>query len=38
MKVVSLPVGMIGTNCYLTAAQNGDTAIIDPGAQPDQIK
>lgn len=37
MKVFSLPVGMIGTNCYLVAAENGAAAIIDPGAQPEKI-
>ena len=39
MKLDSLQVGMIGTNCYLLTDETADnaTAVIDPGGSADQI-
>lgn len=37
MKIYTLPVGAIGTNCYIYAADSGECMIIDPGAQPEKI-
>ena len=37
MKIAALTVGVIGTNCYLVSDEAGNTAIIDPGAQPEKI-
>ncbi len=37
MKVLSLPVGMIQTNCYLFEGENHVAAVIDPGAQGEKI-
>jgi glyoxylase-like metal-dependent hydrolase (beta-lactamase superfamily II) len=37
MNVTIIPVGMIGTNCYLLAAGDNSCAIIDPGANPGKI-
>ncbi len=32
MTVVTVPVGGLGTNCYLVSVGNGKAAVIDPGA------
>ncbi|MCL2055921.1 MAG: MBL fold metallo-hydrolase [Oscillospiraceae bacterium] len=37
MKIIHLAVGLLGTNCYIIAAENDSCVIIDPGAQPDKI-
>lgn len=37
MQVYHLTLGPIGTNCYLAADENGETAIIDPAANPARI-
>ena len=37
MNVTIVPVGMLGTNCYLLASAGKGCAIIDPGAQADKI-
>ena len=37
MKVSILSVGPIGTNCYLLYGEDGDCAVIDPGAGPEKI-
>ena len=39
MKLDSLQVGMIGTNCYLLTDETAGnaTAVIDPGGSADQI-
>lgn len=37
MKVTTIPVGMLGTNCYLLACDQKNCAVIDPGAQPEKI-
>lgn len=37
MKIAAVTVGVIGTNCYLVSDEAGNTAIIDPGAQPEKI-
>lgn len=37
MKLVTLPVGDLLTNCYLLAAQSGRAAVIDPGDDPERI-
>ena len=37
MNVTIIPVGMLGTNCYLLASRAGSCALIDPGAQPEKI-
>lgn len=31
MKILTIPVGMIGTNCYLLCSEAGNCAVIDPG-------
>jgi len=37
MNVTIIPVGMIGTNCYMLASQENSCVIIDPGAQPEKL-
>ena len=35
--LLTLPVGELGTNCFLISARDGETAVIDPGSQPELI-
>ena len=37
VTITTVPVGVLGTNCYLVASGAGSCAIIDPGAQPGKI-
>lgn len=37
MQIKILPVGMLGTNCYLISDEEKNCAIIDPGASPQKI-
>lgn len=37
MRIYTLQVGEIGTNCYLAASDAGNAAIVDPGAEPERI-
>ena len=37
MKIYTLPVGLIQTNCYLVQNGQNEAVLIDPGAQPDKI-
>lgn len=37
MKIRTLPTGMIQTNCILISRENGDTLVIDPGADADTL-
>lgn len=37
MNVTTIPVGMLGTNCYLLASAKNTCAIVDPGAQAAKI-
>lgn len=37
MNIIVMPVGMLGTNCYLLSSKDGSCAVIDPGAQPQKI-
>lgn len=37
MRVFSLPVGELATNCYLAADENGNAAVIDPGDGAQEI-
>lgn len=37
MTVTTMPVGMLGTNCYLIESEALGCAVVDPGAQPDKI-
>ena len=37
MRIYTLQVGEIGTNCYLVASDAGNAAIVDPGAEPERI-
>ncbi|MFV0498201.1 MAG: MBL fold metallo-hydrolase [Candidatus Fimivivens sp.] len=37
MKLLHTTLGPIQTNCYFAIAQNGETAIIDPGAHPARV-
>lgn len=37
MKITIIPVGILETNCYLLASEEGNCAVIDPGAQPEKI-
>ncbi len=38
MKIITLPVGELGTNCYIVTDENGAAAVIDPGADADAIR
>lgn len=38
MKIVTLPVGELGTNCYIVTDEHGAAAVIDPGADADAIR
>ena len=37
MTVKTLPVGPLGTNCYLLADEENHAAVIDPGGNGDRI-
>ncbi len=37
MTIQTLPLGAFQANCYLVSDENGVTALIDPGAQPEKI-
>ena len=37
MNILVMPVGMLGTNCYVLSSKAGSCAVIDPGAQPEKI-
>ncbi len=37
MNVITMPVGMLGANCYLLCSGQNNCAIIDPGAEPQRI-
>ncbi len=37
MNVTVIPVGFLGTNCYLLESASKECAIIDPGAQPAKL-
>ncbi len=37
MDILTLPLGPIGTNCFLVADANGNAAVIDPGGDADQV-
>ena len=37
MNIAILPVGFLGTNCYIASGDSGACAVIDPGAQPEKI-
>jgi glyoxylase-like metal-dependent hydrolase (beta-lactamase superfamily II) len=37
MIITTIPVGMLGTNCYLLESAEKGCAVIDPGAQPHKI-
>jgi len=37
MNIAIMPVGFLGTNCYVLSAASGACAVIDPGAQPEKI-
>ena len=37
MEILTLPLGPIGTNCYLVADAAGNAAVIDPGGDADQV-
>lgn len=37
MEIVTIPVGMLETNCYLVWDDPAQAVLIDPGAQPDKI-
>lgn len=38
MELLALAVGPVQANCYFLIADNRDTIIFDPGAEPDEIK
>lgn len=39
MTIETLPVGEMGTNCYLVRAdESADAVVIDPGAEPERIQ
>ena len=37
MNIANIPVGFLGTNCYIVSVDSGACAVIDPGAQPEKI-
>ena len=37
MKIKTLTVGPVETNCYLASDEDGVTAIVDPGGEPERI-
>ena len=37
MNVITMPVGMLGANCYLLCSDQNNCAVIDPGAEPQRI-
>ena len=37
MILHTIPVGSIGTNCYMIASEKGSCAVVDPGAQPAKL-
>ena len=37
MQIKTLPVGMLGTNCYIISDEEKNCAVIDPGAAPQKI-
>ncbi len=37
MKLLTIPVGLLATNCYILASNAGSCAVIDPGAKPEKI-
>ena len=37
MNVITIPVGMLGANCYLLCSDQNNCAVIDPGAEPQRI-
>lgn len=37
MNIIIIPVGSLGTNCYLLCSKAGGCAVIDPGAQAEKI-
>ncbi|MDL2233308.1 MBL fold metallo-hydrolase [Ruminococcaceae bacterium OttesenSCG-928-L11] len=37
MTVGIIPVGMLGTNCYIIKTDGESCAVVDPGAQPERI-
>lgn len=37
MEVTIIPVGTLGTNCYMLSSQSGLAVLIDPGSQPEKI-
>lgn len=37
MDIIIMPVGVLGTNCYIVGSNAKGCAIIDPGAQPEKI-
>lgn len=37
MKIYTLPLGQLETNCYLVADGDGNAAVIDPAAAPERI-
>ncbi|WRS28243.1 MBL fold metallo-hydrolase [Oscillospiraceae bacterium MB08-C2-2] len=37
MKLLTIPVGMLGTNCYILASEEKNCVTIDPGAQPERL-
>lgn len=37
MNILNIPVGFLGTNCYILSDGSGACAVVDPGAQPEKI-
>ena len=37
MKLFNVPVGTLGTNCYILASETGNCIVIDPGAQAEKL-
>ncbi|MEG2295779.1 MAG: MBL fold metallo-hydrolase [Oscillospiraceae bacterium] len=37
MRVETMPLGMLGTNCYIVVNDQKNAVIIDPGAKPEKV-
>ena len=37
MRIYTLTVGPLGTNCYLIMSEKRSIALVDPGADPERI-
>lgn len=38
MNIITIPVGELGTNCYVVTDEHGTAAVIDPGTNAEEIR